>query len=134
MRIENSCSGHIIDICYFLFYVRRRYQREVDGKVWIMEVRGSKEIVIIALFNHFAHVTNELDLFLPPRFPCKKTRKSHSYLAHGAGKVLVQEVQPVLSWSSQIFKNLPYCVSNNQPIAILRELIVYFIPLSDKCD
>ena len=37
-----------------------------------MEVRGYKEIVIIASFDHFAQVTNKLDLFLTPRFPCQK--------------------------------------------------------------
>ena len=30
-------------------------------------------------------------------FLAEKTRKSHSYLVHGIGKALVQEVQPVLS-------------------------------------
>ena len=72
---------------------------------------------IIASFNHFAHVTNKMDLcFCLQDFLVEKTQKSHSYLAHGSVKVLVQEVQQVLSWSSHrhfshvtkscIFKNL----------------------------
>ena len=43
-----------------------------NDRAWVMEVRGQKEIVIIASFDHLAHVTNELDLFLSPRFPCQK--------------------------------------------------------------
>ena len=37
-------------------------------------------------------------------FLAEKTGKSHPYLAHGAGKVLVEEVKPVLSWSSHVLK------------------------------
>ena len=72
MGIESSCLVHIIDICYFSFYVRRRYQREVGDSAWAMEGRDWEEIVIIASFDHLAQVTYELDLFLPPTFPCRK--------------------------------------------------------------
>ena len=33
-----------------------------------MEVRDQKEMVIITLFDHFAQVTNELNMLLPPMF------------------------------------------------------------------
>ena len=33
---------------------------------------AEKEIVIIASFDHFPQVTNEMDLFLPPRFIFRK--------------------------------------------------------------
>ena len=39
-------------------------------------------------------------------FLAEKTRRSHSYLAHEAGKILVQGVKPVLSWSNHVFKYL----------------------------
>ena len=41
-------------------------------KLGIVEGRDWKKIVIIASFDHFAQVTNELDMFLPPRFPFQK--------------------------------------------------------------
>ena len=87
----------------------------VGGSAWVMERHGWKEIVIIVSLDHFAQVTNKLDLLLPPRISFWKDLQKPFLL-----KCL-------------------YCasnnqLSNNQPIAILRELIVYFISLSDKCD
>ena len=46
--------------------------QEQTTKAWVMEVRSQKEIFIIASFDHFTRVTNEFDLLLPPRFPCRK--------------------------------------------------------------
>ena len=68
-----------------------------------MEGPGWKETVIIPSFDHFAQATNELDMFLVLKVRnAEKTHKNHSYFALEAGKVLVQEAQPVLSWSSHV--------------------------------
>ena len=76
------------------------------GRTWL------EEIVIIALFDYFAPVTNELNLFLPPRFPCRKDAQ-----------------KPFLfgTWSL-------YFASNGKPITTVRELTAYFLPFSYKCD
>ena len=39
----------------------------VGGSAWVMDWHGWKEIVIIVPLDHFAQVTNKLDLLLPPR-------------------------------------------------------------------
>ena len=50
-RTVSGCSAHIIDICYFPFYVRRQYQRKLNDKSWVMKVCDQKEVVIIASLN-----------------------------------------------------------------------------------
>ena len=45
---------------------------KADDIAWVMEGLDWKEIIIIASFDYFAQDTSELDLFLPPRFPCQK--------------------------------------------------------------
>ena len=84
-------------------------------------------------FNHFFQVTNELDLFLPSRFPWQKDAQKPFLLGTWSREGFSPggTTSPQLEWPR--IKSL-YCASNNQPIAILLELIVYFIPLFEKCD
>ena len=103
-----------------LFYVWWRYQQEVDESAWVIEGRDWKKIVIIASFDHFAQVTNELDMFLPPRFPFQKDVLKPLLFGTGSrwsfspgGTTSPQLEQPR-------FKSL-YCAPNNQSIATLQE-------------
>ena len=116
-----------------LFYVWWRYQQEVDDSAWVIEGRDWKKIVIIASFDHFAQVTNELDMFLPPRFPFQKDVLKPLLFGTGSrwsfspgGTTSPQLEQPR-------FKSL-YCAPNNQSIATLQECTTYFTNLSDKSD
>ena len=61
-----------------------------------------KEIVINASFNYFTQVNHKLDLLLPTRIlkRCAKAAPNW-HLEMGVGG-LVQDVQPVLSWSSHV--------------------------------
>ena len=132
MRIESSCSCHIIKICFFPFYEQSWYRRKVDESAWAMGGRGWKGNCYHCIIWSFAQVTNELDLFFLPRFPFhKKMHKRHCYFALGSGKVSDLEVHPVLIWSSHVLNlctALPL-TSINQPLTILRDFILYFIPL-----
>ena len=92
-----------------------------------MEVRGQKEIVIIALFDHLLMLPMNWICFCLQGFLAEEMRKSNSYLAHGAGKVLVQEVKPVRSWSSPVVKK--FCtvlpITNQQQFSENRLRILY---------
>ena len=51
-----------------------------------------KETFIIASFDHFAQVTNKLDLLLHQRFHFRQDAHKSLLFGTGAGEVLVQEV------------------------------------------
>ena len=71
---------------------------KADDIAWVMEGRDWKEIIIITSFDYFAQNT----CFCLQGFLAKKKCKIHSCLALGAEKVLLMEVQTILSWSSHI--------------------------------
>ena len=120
-------------LTFVIFFLRSKRQSMGYGSTWLERELSSLHHLIILL-----KLLTNWTCFCLQGFLAKRMCKSHSYLVHGAGKVLVQEVQPVLTWSSHVLNlctvlpnNQPF---NNQPIAILRELSVYFMPLFDKCD
>ena len=65
------------------------------------DVAGKKSLSLHHLIILLKLPTNWI-CFCLQGFFAEKTRKSQSYLALGAEKVLVQEVQLVLSWSSHV--------------------------------
>ena len=127
MHIESSCFSFL---CTTTISTWSKQQSMGYGSTWLERKSLSLHHLIVLLKLPMIWICFCLQGFL-----AEKMCKSHSYLAHGARKVLVQEVQQssveVASWSN--LKSL-YCASNNQPMAILWELIVYFIPLLGKCD
>ena len=69
------------------------------------------------IIDQFAQVTNESDLFLPPRFPCRKDVQKPLLF----GTWSWEGFSPGGTTNPHLIKSLKslYCASNNQPIAIL---------------
>ena len=73
----------LIDICYFSFYVRGQYQREVDGWEWVMEGHGWKKSLSLHYLIILLQLPTNWICFCPQGFLAEKTRKSLSYLELG---------------------------------------------------
>ena len=107
-------------------------QREVDekyngyGRTWLKSIYRS-------LFTQQLPVYQRLDMFLPPRFPCRKDAEKPLLF----GDWRREGFSPGGTTSPQLeeprLKPL-YCAPITTNSNFSEKFIVYFIPLFDKCD
>ena len=96
-------------LCTATISTRSKRQSTGYGSTWLERKSLSLHHLIILL-----KLPTNWICFCLQGFLAEKTRKSQSYLANGAMKVLVQEVQPVLSWCSHVLNLFTMLPITNQ--------------------